>query len=370
MRVLQSLGVATGKLLLSNSITANLTVAQLQQIEELDEVGKIRLVKPDVVTCLNRSAQVIGAVQTWQVQNYTGQGVKVAVLDSGVDGNHPALAGKVVAEDSTVPTEGVDVPGDHGTHVAGIVASQDAVRRGIAHGADIINVKVLTAGGGGDHTWVEQGMQRAFELDAQVVNMSLGWSHIYHGWECPDGFCSLCRAAQSLVDLGVVVVVAAGNEDNEKDPPPPDGDTNLRCPGQCRGVITVGANQNDLTMAAFSSTGPPSYSDGWTQSFHFPSCLNIHLPFPGEPWVTKPDLCAPGVGINSTVLNNGWASFNGTSMASPHVAGVAALMLEKNLGLPPQTVKNILIHTAYELPFDRFICGAGIVDTYSAVLHA
>jgi subtilisin family serine protease len=370
MKLLKKLGVKTRKLPLSNSIATNLTMTQLQQVEQLDDVGKIRLVKPEIVTCLNQSARVIGAVDTWDVQNFTGYGVRVAVLDSGVDGNHPALAGKVVAEDSTVPSEGVDVPGDHGTHVAGIIASQDTVRRGVAHGADIINVKVLTAGGSGDHTWVEDGMQRAYELGADVVNMSLGWSHIYHGWECPDGFCSLCRAAQSLVDLGVVVVVAAGNEDNAKEPPPPDGDTNLRCPGQCRGVITVGGVQKDLAMYTNSSLGPPSYWDGWTVSIHLPFCLNLTLPFPGEPWVTKPDLCAPGVGINSTVLNDGWASFTGTSMASPHVAGVAALMLQKHPGMPPQTAKNILVHTAYELPFDRFTCGAGLVDAYGAVLHS
>lgn len=370
MKVLQGLGVSTRKLPLSNSIACDLTMPQLQQIEGLDEVGKIRLVKPDVVTCLSQSAQVIGAVDTWNVQNMTGNGVRVAVVDSGVDGNHPALAGKVVAEDSTVAGEGVNVPGDHGTHVAGIIASQDAVRRGIAYDADLINVKVLSAGGSGDHVEVEEGMQRAFELGADVVNMSLGWSHIFHGWECPDGFCSLCRAAQSLVDLGVVVVVAAGNEDNAKDPPPPDGDTNLRCPGQCRGVITVGGVQKDLQMYNNSSLGPPSYSDGWTKTIHFPFCLTIKLPFPGEPWVTKPDLNAPGVGITSTVLNNGWASMTGTSMASPHVAGVAALMLQKHPGMPPQTVKNILVHTAYELSFDRFSCGAGLLDAYGAVLHA
>jgi serine protease AprX len=370
MKVLQGLGVSTRKLPLSNSIACDLTIPQLQQIEQLDEVGKIRLVKPDIVTCLSQSAQVIGAVDTWNVQNIIGTNVNVAVIDSGVDGNHPALAGKVVAEDSTVPGEAVDVPGDHGTHVAGIIASQDAIRKGIAHGANLINIKVLTAGGFGDHTWVEDGMQRAYELGADVVNMSLGWSHIFHNWECPDGFCSLCRAAQSLVDLGVVVVVAAGNEDNLASGQVPPVDTSLRCPGQCRGVITVGGVQKDLAMYNDSSVGPPSYWDGWVVNMHFPFCLNIIIPFPGEPWVTKPDLCAPGVGITSTVLNSGWASFTGTSMASPHVAGVAALMLQKHPGMPPQTVKNILVHTAYELPFDRFTCGAGLLDAYSAVLHA
>jgi serine protease AprX len=371
MRVLREAGISIKrKLLLSNSIDAELTIPQLQQIADLDQVAKIRLVKPDLVTCLSQSARVIGAPETWQVQDVTGQDVKVAVLDSGVDKNHRALRGTVVDEAATVPNEDVGVPGDHGTHVAGIIASQDQIHRGIAHGAKLINVKVLTAGGSGEHTWVEEGMQRAYELGADVVNMSLGWSHIDHGWECPDGYCSLCRAAQALVDLGMVVVVAAGNENNNRMSPPPTGDTNLRCPGQCRSVITVGAVHKDLAMYARSSLGPPSYWRGWTASTHFPTCTTIDLPFPGEPWVTKPDLCAPGVGITSTVLNNGWEALTGTSMASPHVAGVVALMLEKHRGMPPQTVKNLLIHTAYRLPFDRFTCGAGLVDAYGAVLHA
>lgn len=370
IKLLKKLHVKTRKLLFSNSIVADLNLSQLQQLEQLDEVGKIRLVKRDIVSCINQSARVVGAVDTWKAQGYKGNGVKVAVLDSGIDKNHPALNGKVVAEASTVSGEGVDKPGDHGTHVAGIIASQDLVRRGIAPGADLINVKVLTVGGSGDHTEVELGMQKAYELGASVVNMSLGWSHIYHGWECPGGYCSLCRAAQSLVDLGVIVVVAAGNEDNARVPPPPDGDTNLRCPGQCRGVITVGGVQKDLAMYTNSSLGPPSYSDGWVVSKHFPFCWNLLLPFPGEPWVTKPELCAPGVGITSTVLNNGWAPKTGTSMAAPHVAAAVALMLDKSPKLSPQTVKNILVHTAHELPFDRFTCGAGLLDAYGAVLHS
>ena len=151
-------------------------------------------------------------------------------MDSGVDKNHSALAGKVVDEVSTT-SESVSVPGEHGTHCAGIIASQNGYRRGVSPDVDLINVKVLTASGSGDHTWVEKGMEEAFRLGADVVSMSLGWSHIYHGWQCDDGRCSLCRAAQSLVDLGVVVVVAAGNENNEAASQTPPVDTSLRCPG-------------------------------------------------------------------------------------------------------------------------------------------
>jgi len=366
-----------GKLVFSNSMAAELTVAQLQQLDEerelLNDIELVRLVKQDDVLCLHHSAQVIEArPYVWDGLGYTGKGVKVAVLDSGIDKTHSELAGKVVAEISTVSTEDVDVPGDHGTHCAGIIASQNGYRRGVAHGADLINVKVLTAGGSGDHTWVERGMEEAFRLGADVVSMSLGWSHIYHGWECDDGRCSLCRAAQTLVNLGVVVVVAAGNENDIAAMRTPRVDTSLRCPGQCRDVITVGSVDNNKELAGSSSVGPPSYYEGWVDSLHFPTSIHIRRPWPGEPWWTKPDVCAPGVNIHSTVLNNKWDSKSGTSMATPHVAGIVALMLEKDPALSPQTVKNLIKHTAESLKdkYSRFQAGDGVANAYTAVLHA
>lgn len=378
MKFLRNIGAPqVEKLLFSNSVSVELTVAQLQQLDEerelLNDIDLVRLVKQDDVLCLHHSAQVIEArPYVWGVLDCRGSGVKVAVLDSGIDKAHSALAGKVVAEISTVPSQGVDVPGDHGTHCAGIIASQNPYRRGVAHGVDLINVKVLTAGGSGDHTWVEKGMEAAFKLGADVVSMSLGWSHIYHNWQCDDGRCSLCRTARALVNLGVVVVVAAGNENNVAATRTPPADTSLRCPGQCRDVITVGAVDNNKELASFSSVGPPSYHEGWMDFFHFPTSIKIPRPHPGEPWWTKPDVCAPGVNVHSTVLNNKWDSKSGTSMATPHVAGIVALMLEKNPGLAPQTVKNLIKHTAESLKdkYSRFQAGDGVANAYTAVLHA
>lgn len=378
LHLLESMDVKpVNNLLLSNSVVARMTLAQLQKLGEqqeiLDEVDLIRLVKEERVTCLYQSVQVIEArPYVWDVLNRTGQGIKVAILDTGIDKNHPALAGKVVDEVSTVPNEGVAVPGSHGTHCAGIVASQDPYRRGVAPGADLINVKVLTAWGSGQPDWVENGMAEAYRLGADVVSLSLGWSHIYHGWQCDDGRCPLCRAAKTLVDLGVVVVVAAGNENDQAAQLTPAVDTSLRCPGQCREVITVGAVDNVKELAGFSSVGPPSYYAGWTVNFHFWFCLNFHIPTPGEPWWTKPDLCAPGVNISSAVLNNQWGTMSGTSMAAPHVAGVAALVLQQHAGFPPQSVKNTIKHTAESLKdkYSRFQAGDGIVNAYTAVLRA
>lgn len=375
-KFLQRIGVAgVEKLPLSNSCRAELSVAQLQQLDEerelLNDIDRVRLVKEDDVLCLHQSAQVIEARPfVWDGLGITGKGVKVAILDSGIDKHHPALAGKVVAEVSTA-SEAVSVPGAHGTHVAGIVASQDGFRRGVAHGAQLINVKVLTASGSGDHTWVEKGMEEAFRLGADVVNMSLGWSHVFHGWDCDDGYCSLCRAAQALVDLGVVVVVAAGNENNLAAMQTPPVDTSLRCPGQCRNVITVGSVDNNKELAGTSSVGPPSYHDGWVIAVHFPTSAHIALPRPPEQWWTKPDVCAPGVNVHSTVLNKKWDAFSGTSMAAPHVAGIAALVLEKKTGLAPQAVKNLIKHSAESLKdkYGRFEAGDGVANAYTTLLH-
>lgn len=374
---LSKIGVSSfDKLVFSNSVVVNLTVAQLQQLDEerelLNDIDMVRLVKEDQVELLHESAQVIEArPYVWDGLKITGKGVKVAVLDSGIDKNHSSLANKVVDEVDTTG-EGINIPGNHGTHVAGIIASQNGYRRGIAPNSDLINVKVLKANGSGNHTWVEKGMEEAFRLGADVVNMSLGWSHIYHNWDCPDGRCSLCKAAKALVELGVVVVIASGNENNDAASSTPPADTSLRCPGQCREVITVGAVNDSKELAGFSSVGPPSYHNGWVTNLHFPTSLNIPLPQPGEPWWTKPDVCAPGVHIHSTVLNDKWDSLSGTSMAAPHVAGIAALMLEKNPRLSHQDVKNLLKHTAESLKdkYDRFQTGDGVANAYSAVLHA
>jgi len=365
------------RLVLSNSIATELTVEQLQRLDEerelLNEIELIRLVKQDDVLCLHNSTRVIEArPYVWGVLGYSGKGINVAILDSGIDKKHPALQGKITAEISTVAGEDVDVPSDHGTHCAGIIASQNKYRQGVAYGANLINVKVLTAGGSGDHTWVEKGMEAAYKLGADVVSMSLGWSHIYHGWQCDDGRCSLCKAAQALVNLGVVVVVAAGNENNIAATSTPPVDTSLRCPGQCRDVITVGSVDNNKKLANSSSVGPPSYHEGWVYRLHFPSSIYFPLPQSGEEWWTKPDVCAPGVNIHSTVLNGKWDSKSGTSMAAPHVAGIAALMLEKQPGLPPQTVKNMIKHAAESMKdtYSRFQAGDGVANAYNAVLHA
>jgi len=261
-----------------------------------------------------------------------GKGVKVALLDSGVDTQHPYL--NVVASVSTCG-ESVEHPGQHATHCAGILASRDLVFGGVAPGVDLLNIKVLNTNGTGRHGDITRGIDEAVSRGAQVISMSLGFNHLPywsdggHGWSCTNGHCPLCTSVDNAVTLNkAVVVVAAGNEHDRAEALRESGygdkfDTELACPGQARKAITVGAvTKQTFSLASFSSRGPTSFNE------------------------SKPILCAPGVNIRSTVPvqreENGKAIANpereslfdrdsGTSMATPFVAGVAALLIQKQM---------------------------------------
>ncbi|MHC4342343.1 MAG: S8 family serine peptidase, partial [Planctomycetota bacterium] len=216
-----------------------------------------------------------------------GTGVKVAVLDSGVDRHHPHLK---VARSVTACDEAATIPGSHGTHCAGILASQDKVYGGIAPQVTLLNVKVLRADGTGRHTFVTKGIDLAMDLQAHVLSISIGFNHLPvwsqggHGWTCRKGHCPLCTAVDNATVLGnAVVVVAAGNDHEHAEALRNWGDgksfdTELGCPGQARGALTVAAmTKRTFKPASFSSHGPTA--DGRA----------------------KPDLIAPGVNITSTV---------------------------------------------------------------------
>ena len=347
LKRLQKMGIDNATVLpFANAVTTSLTPSQMEAIAEMDEVELIRWETIDDVVTMNDSVRVIEAFETWREFNVRGTGVKVAVMDSGVDKTHPALAQNVIDEfDAT--GEGLN-PGSHGTHVAGTIASRDAVYQGVAPEARIINLKVLTAAGGGQPAWVIKGFEEAVRRGARVANLSLGWSEPLHGWVCNDGDCILCRAGDNASRLGVVVVVAAGNEGGVG-----GASLKIRHPGAAREVITVAAVDKAKVLAGFSSPGPGS------------ARLS-----PGSPIrITKPDIAGPGVSIRSTIPGGGFANFNGTSMASPHVAGVAALAIQQHPEARPTTIKKLLEHTAESLPYSPTQVGYGMVNTYSVVSH-
>jgi serine protease AprX len=333
---------------LVNAVTTSLTPSELERVAELDEVKLVQHERLDLVTTMNESVDVIEVRDAWEEFRQAGRNVRVAVLDSGIDENHPALAGRVVDRVSTCG-EDVAIPGNHGTHCAGTVASNDPVFRGVAHQAGLINIKVLTAAGFGAPQFVIDGLEQAVRRNADVASLSLGWSELLHGWVCNDADCILCTAADNAARLGVTVVVAAGNEGAAA----PPGMFNIRHPAAARRVITVGAVDKAKQLAAFSSVGPGSgrLSPG--------SAIRL----------TKPDLAGPGVGIMSTVVGGGFALFNGTSMATPHVAGVAALVLEQNPGARPALVKKLLEDCCERLPYPPDATGYGLVNAMGALIR-
>jgi serine protease AprX len=332
-----------------NAVSVRLTPKQLNEIANLEEVELIRLDAPDHVTCMNESAHVIEAIEAQQDLAANGRGIKVAILDTGIDKNHPALLGKVVDEIS-LAAEPITVPGLHATHVAGTVASNDVVFRGIAPQVDLVNIKVLTADGFGTPTSVIQGLEQAVRRGALVASLSLGWSEIFHGWVCNNADCVLCQAADNAASLGVTVVVAAGNEGAAGARPP----FSVRHPGAARKVVTVAAVDKAKVLTTFSSIGPGSGRLSPTSPIR----------------LTKPDVSAPGLNIVSSVLGGGFAALSGTSMATPHVSGVVALILQKNATLTPAMVKKILENTCEPLENTPDQVGYGLVNAYAAVMQA
>ncbi|HEX6343723.1 S8 family serine peptidase, partial [Umezawaea sp.] len=240
---------------------------------------------------LDRSAAQIGAPEAWRA-GYTGTGVEVAVLDTGVDAEHPDLKGRELAGRNFTFEADADLVG-HGTHVAATIASAGAKYRGVAPDAKILDGKVC-ARFGCVESWILGGMTWAVEQGADVVNLSLG------GGDSPE-IDPLEEAVNTLsARHGTLFVIAAGNSGSTE---------TISSPGSADAALTVGAVDRNDGIAPFSSRGP-RVGDG----------------------AVKPDVTAPGVdivaaksstGVIGTPVADGYVSMSGTSMATPHVAGAA-----------------------------------------------
>ncbi|HKA04739.1 MAG TPA: S8 family serine peptidase [Acidimicrobiales bacterium] len=251
----------------------------------------------------------IGALAAWGAYGARGRGVKVAVLDTGVDAEHPDLKGKV-ANWAEFGPDGKKITGStahdsdrHGTHVCGTIAGGDASGRwiGVAPDARLAVGLVLDGEKGGSDAQVLAGIDWALDHGAHVISMSLGG--IVIGPETPGTY---TRAIVESFLRGVPVVAAIGNE----------GDGTGGSPGNDLFSMAVGATDVDDNVAGFSS-GRTQYV---TQSDVIRPEL-LPLPYP------KPDLSAPGVAVQSSVPGGQWAAFSGTSMATPHTSGAVALLL-------------------------------------------
>lgn len=334
---------------LGNAVVANLTPAQIKQIASRSDVEQIEFDKPLNLE-LDQSAVAVGVVDA-RIQGLvgTGKGVIVAVLDGEVDINHPDLKGRVVHQRNYTNEEWGN-PHPHGTHVAGIIAGNGSKYKGMAPGAIIWNYKIFpTQTKESAESTESSGSAGADAIEDVVKDMQqekrLRIANCSWGVASPtlDGNSAVSETAERATKLGLVLVKSAGN-DGLKRP----GPGSLTLPADARGdVIVVGASSRDSTrVMPFSSRGPTSDER------------------------PKPDIVAPGDMIKSAKPGGGYTPLSGTSMASPHIAGIAALILERYPKLQPLQVKRILMQSAKKLDsseFDENAQGAGLVDAVKAL---
>lgn len=319
---------------LLNATALRATPAQIQALSAADMVERIWEDLP-VRAFLDTSVPYIGAPFVWE-SGFTGQGVKVAILDTGLDPTHPDFQGRIVNGADFSGTGARDRNG-HGTHVAGIAAGAGATYRGVAPGASIYVVKVLGDDGGGMTSQVIAGLEWALEQGVQVANLSLGSS------QASDGTDALSAACDEMARRGVVICAAAGNDG--------PGSRTIGSPGTARGVITVGASTESGSIVSFSSRGPTL--DGRV----------------------KPDIVLPGDKIVScraantslgTPVDALYTALSGTSMATPHATGAVALLLQAFPGLTPAQVRERFILGARDLGLEPNTQGAGRLDVEAA----
>lgn len=283
------------------------------------------------------SSPQIGAPAAWEA-GYTGEGVTVAVLDTGVDTTHPDLDDVMIGSRDFTGTGSTTDGSGHGTHVASIALgsgeASDGVNRGVAPGADLLAGKVLDDGGSGKTSWIIEGMEWAASEGADIVNLSVGQPENYS-----DGTDPASLAVDALsAEHGTLFVIAAGNEGEY-------GNGTVTAPGSADSALTVGAVDDSDEVTWFSSRGPRGGDNG-----------------------LKPDVTAPGDAIVAAraagttmgpVVDDHHVSASGTSMATPHVAGAAAVLKQARPELTGQELKSILMGSAQNTPATVWDEGAG-----------
>ncbi|MEN3360584.1 MAG: hypothetical protein V7637_4566, partial [Mycobacteriales bacterium] len=289
---------------------------------------------------LDVSVPQIGAPAAWQA-GYTGAGVKVAVLDTGIDDTHPDLAGQVAARANfTDEPDGLDHFG-HGTHVASTIASTgggDGRHKGVAPGATLLDGKVCDGFGFCSDSSILAGMQWAADSGARVVNMSLGSEDTAE--QDP-----MEAAVDTLTaEHGMLFVVSAGNDGHDR---------TVESPASADAAVAVGAVSKAEALAPFSSRGPRVGDSA-----------------------LKPDISAPGVDITAARGKDSpgtgqYVTESGTSMAAPHVTGSAAILAGEHPDWTPAAIKAALMGSARPNPRIQVNAqGAGRVDVAHAITQS
>src|SRR3972149_1701203 len=264
---------------------------------------EIQLLKQTVPWNISR----IGATWVHSMGN-TGKGIKVGVLDTGIDYNHEDLKGNYRGGYNFVGNNNDPMDDNaHGSHIAGIIAAEDNDIGvvGVAPQAHLYSVKVLAFDSTGLTSNIVSGLEWSVENNMQIINMSLG---------SDEDSISVSRAINNTNNAGILIVAAAGNAGNNVG----SGD-NIDYPARYNSVVSVGATDINDNRAKFSSTGPSL------------------------------ELSAPGVNILSTLNGNKYGTLSGTSMSAPHVSGVAALIMSTESGITNARVRIRMQMTAQKM---------------------
>ncbi len=297
-----------------------------------------------VKASLEDSVPQIHAPEAWAA-GFTGSGATVAVLDTGYDPTHPDLKNRVLKSANFTSDATVTDGNGHGTHVASTVGGSGAAsggkRKGVAPGADLMIGKVLADGGYGEDSWVLAGMVWAVDQGADVVSMSLGG-------DADDGSHPLAQAVNELSAASdTLFVIAAGNAGQA-------GPSTVSSPGSADSALTVGAVDVHDVMANFSSRGP-RLRDG----------------------ALKPEVVAPGVDVTAAraagtelgpVVDDVYTTLSGTSMATPHVAGLAAILKQEHPTWDGEQLKSVIANSTVPVAnATGFDAGTGRVDALNAI---
>jgi hypothetical protein len=302
---------------------------------------------------------ILGVEEMWNL-GYNGAGIVVAILDSGVDTNHPDLQNQVIgfkdfinSNDDMTPGDGIDGYDDngHGTacawNVAGDGTASGGNLTGVAPGASILSIKILDDEGVGDDSVIAQGIEFAIAEGVDVISLSIGGE-----WVDDSSYVDLSViASEEAIAAGISVVTAAGNSGPQA--------YSINSPGIVEESITVGASVDDAGVIAFSSVGPePS---GHT---------------------AKPDVVAPGYGVvsgmaadantleyfpyNYTQYGNSYTQWAGTSASAPMIAGAVAILAQRHLLLTTDEAKTSLMASATDLGLDPMVQGWGLINVTRA----
>lgn len=341
---------------LINALALSVSREMAQEIARWPEVREVRLDRTLQLPALPPSHTTAGAPAAGYSKNLlmlgvdrvhgeygiTGRGVRVGHTDIGVDASHPALLGKVIAfKDFAEGQANPYDPHGHGTHTAGTIAARQSLGRsvGVAPGALLVSAKAFNKSAQSQDSWLLSAFQWLADPDGNPATddgariSSNSWGNT----ESADK--TFWEATKKLTELGILVVAASGNDGNSHRPHSPGGYPHVFC---------VGAVDNERRLASFSNTGPMVW-DGAS--------------------VIKPDVVAPGIDVLSCQPGGAYGHNSGTSMATPHVAAVAALLLEADPTLSVERLVAVLHENTADLgdpgPDNGF--GYGLIDAYAAV---